>query len=196
MISKNQKIAIKVFLGVIGVFLIWFLCHTIFITLSGLQDNIHQADVAVVLGNEVNVDGQPSDRLKARLDKAVQIFQDGETQNMIVSGGMGKEGFDEATVMAEYLIVKGVPKEDIVLDSAGINTEATAVNSAKIMAEHNWHSAIVISQYFHISRIKLAFQKNGVSEIYSASASYFELRDLYSVSREFFGYYAYLWNWK
>jgi len=186
--SQKKIVIISILSGLLG----WFLLHTFFITLSGLQDNLHQADVAVVLGNEVNADGQPSDRLKARLDKAIQIFDDGQTKNIIVSGGMGKEGFDEATVMANYLHDKNIPEQSIILDSQGVTTEATAENSAKIMYDHNWHSVIIVSQYFHIARTKLAFEKNGISEVYSASANYFELRDLYSISREFFAYYAYL----
>ena len=70
----HKKLGIKIlaFLA-IGLFA-WFFVHTIFITFSGLSDNVGKADVAVVLGNEVNSDGKPSDRLKARLDKAVYAY--------------------------------------------------------------------------------------------------------------------------
>jgi vancomycin permeability regulator SanA len=181
-----KKAQIKI--AIIVIFLIffsWFSFHTIFITLSGLQNNIYTADVAVVLGNEVRPDGQPSDRLKARLNKAVELFDQKQTYNFIVSGGTGKEGQDEAKVMAKYLIDKSIPAENIFIDSQGITTEATAENSVKIMNENNWHSVIIVSQYFHIARTKLAFQKQGIAEIYSASANYFELRDLYSIGSSF-----------
>jgi len=174
------------------IFFSWFVFHTFFITLSGLQNNIHAADVAVILGNEVSSDGKPSDRLKARLDKAVELFDGQQTQNFIVSGGTGKEGQDEAKVMAKYLVDQSIPEANIFIDSQGITTEATAKNAAQIMSENDWHSVIIVSQYFHIARTKLAFQKEGVAEIYWASANYFEARDLYSIFREFFAYYAYL----
>ncbi|MCC7432531.1 YdcF family protein [Candidatus Peregrinibacteria bacterium] len=180
-------------LMVIG-FCVWFVFHTLLITLSGLHNSQHIADVAVVLGNEVNFDGRPSDRLKARLDMAIELFDKGLVSNFIVSGGMGKEGYDEAKVMASYLVEKGVSSKSIFLDSEGINTEATANNSVKIMSANNWKSVIIVSQYFHIARVKLAFEKKGVKELYSASPSYFELRDFYSIFREFFAYYAYAVN--
>lgn len=186
--AQFKIVGIVILLG----FFSWFCFHTVFITLSGLQDNVHVADVAVILGNEVTPEGQPSDRLKARLDKAVEIFSLGQTQNFIVSGGTGEEGRDEAEVMANYLIDKSIPAENIFVDSAGITTEATAENSAKIMSDNNWKSVLIVSQYFHIARTKLAFQKQGITEIYWASAHYFEARDLYSIFREFFAFYAYL----
>lgn len=190
-VLKTERFKTIVIVILLGLFS-WFCFHTIFITLSGLQDNVHAADVAVILGNEVTSDGQPSDRLKARLDKAVEIFYQGQTHNFIVSGGIGKEGWDEAQVMANYLIYKSIPAENIFVDSAGITTEATAQNSAIIMNDNNWKSVLIVSQYFHIARTRLAFQKQGIAEIYWASAQYFEARDLYSIFREFFAFYAYL----
>jgi vancomycin permeability regulator SanA len=32
-------------------------------------------DVAVVLGNKVELNGEPSERLKYRLDKAIELYQ-------------------------------------------------------------------------------------------------------------------------
>jgi len=53
--------------------LIWFLVHTLIITIDGLNDNIEYSDVAVVLGNKVELDGYPSKRLQGRLDRAVEL---------------------------------------------------------------------------------------------------------------------------
>ena len=51
-----------------------------------MRDDIHEADVAVVLGNTVNPDGTPSRRLAARLDLAVDLYQRGLFRNVLVSG--------------------------------------------------------------------------------------------------------------
>lgn len=192
----NNKLQLKhvkiIVLSLAAILLSWFILHTILVTLGGLIDNVQQADVAIVLGNEVNPDGTPSNRLKARLDKAVELYQSHQTENFIVSGGTGTEGFDEAQVMKQYLVAQNIPEANIITDSQGINTDATAKNSAIIMQQKNWKSAIVVTQYFHIARTKLALRKANVSPIYSAHANYFELRDIYSSFREFFAYYAYL----
>jgi len=51
---------------------------------------------------------------------------------------------------------------------------------------------VIITQFYHISRTKLAFDKVGIENVYSAHASYLDIRDAYSVVREFFAYYKYL----
>jgi uncharacterized SAM-binding protein YcdF (DUF218 family) len=59
------------------------------------------------------------------------------------------------------------------------------------MADREWHSAIAISQYFHLPRTKLALQRFGVKTVYTAHAEFFELRDIYSTVREVFSYCSY-----
>jgi vancomycin permeability regulator SanA len=69
---------------------------------DGLMDNVRESDVGIVLGSKVMPDGTPSARLRARLDKADELFQQGMLKYVIVSGGTGKEGRSEARVMADY----------------------------------------------------------------------------------------------
>jgi vancomycin permeability regulator SanA len=162
------------------------------ITVSGLNDNIHQSDVAVILGNHVAPDGKPSARLQARLDRAVELYHQGIFQQTIVSGGIDPNGTDEAVAMKRYLVARGLPSNKIVVDRAGNNTYLTAQNTAKIMTDRRWHSAIVISQYFHIPRTKAILQRMGVTTVYSAHAKFFEARDIYATAREVIGYASYL----
>ncbi len=159
---------------------------SIAIAITGLRDEIKPADVAVVLGNTVDPDGQPSARLQARLDKTVQLYHQKVFPQAIVSGGVGAEGFDEAVVMKQYLVARGVPAARIYVDSSGANTYLTAQRTAELMTKHRWQSAIAISQYFHLPRTKLALQKFGVPTVYTAHANFFEPRDLYSTVREVF----------
>ena len=169
-----------------------FLSGAVLIVADGLRDDIHPADVAVVLGNTVESDGRPSARLLARLDKAVELYRGGLFRHVIVSGGIGAEGFNEAEVMKRYLVSQGVPEGHIIADGEGLTTSLTARNAARVMKAQRWQSALVISQYFHISRTRLAVESYGVRPVYSAHAEYFELRDVYSIGREVIGYGAYL----
>lgn len=159
---------------------------------DGLTDELAVADVGVVLGSKVEQDGSVSPRLKARLDKAVELYKKGWFPKIVVSGGVGKEGYDEAVVMRRYLVEQGIPAADIFVDGAGINTYFTAKYSAHLVAEHHWKSALVISQYFHISRTRLALERFGVPRVYSAHADFFEIRDVYSLGREVVAYAYYL----
>jgi vancomycin permeability regulator SanA len=169
-----------------------FALSAVAITVSGLNDNIHQSDVAVILGNHVEPDGKPSARLQARLDRAVELYHQGIFKNTIVSGGIDANGTDEAAAMKRYLIDRGLPSSKILVDSGGNNTYLTAQNTSKIMTDRQWHSAIVISQYFHIPRTTAILQRMGVTKVYSAHAKFFEIRDVYSIAREVVGYASYL----
>ncbi len=172
--------------------LIWFIIHTAFVIIDGLKDELKPVDVAVVLGNKVEVNGQPSERLKARLDKSVELYDEGYYTSIIVSGGIGKEGYDEAKVMKSYLVGRGLPEDRIIEDNNGYNSYLTAQNASEIMKKMNFESVMVITQYFHVSRTKLAFKKMEHKEVYAAHAQIFEVRDIYSIVREFPAYYKYL----
>lgn len=182
----------KRFILLAGCFFGWFIIHTAVVLIDGLNDELKLADVAVVLGNKVEITGKPSDRLKARLDKSVALYKEGYFPFIIVSGGIGKEGHDEAKVMKSYLVNEGIPAEYIIEDNNGYNSYMTAQNTSMIMNENNFNSVMVITQYFHVSRTKLAFRKLDINKVYAVHANIFEVRDIYSIIREFPAYYKYL----
>ena len=61
--------------------------------------------------------------------------------------------------------------------------------SIKILDTLHYKTAISVSQYFHQTRTKMLFRKQGFQNIESASPNYFEWRDFYAIFREFFAYY-------
>ena len=176
-------IALLIAAPVVGLFaLLW----------SGLHDHLGHADVALVLGNTVNPDGTPSARLKARLDKTAELFRAGYFPKVIVSGATGKEGVPEGTAMKKYLVQAGIPEAAIIVDDQGVDTFASAENTARILKAENLKSVLVVTQYFHIPRSKLALSKFGIAPIYNAHPAYFEGRDIYSTLREVPAYLKYL----
>lgn len=150
----------------------------------GLREDVRARDVAVILGATVHENGMPSSRLAARLDRGLALYKAGVVKYVIVSGGLGKEGHDEAKVMGTYLRKAGVPADAIFIDSDGVDTDATARNCARLMREHGLSSVIVVSQYFHNPRVRLALHAHGVNDTGSAYARFIEMRDLYSIARE------------
>lgn len=169
---------------------------TLTIILFGLKDRPFKADLIVVLGTTVYSTGKPSPGLTARLNKTIEIYQQGYAPRIMVSGGLGKEGYDESLVMANFLIKRGIPKHAIIKDNLGNNTRASAYNAYQYMRQHQLQSVIIISQYYHIARAKLAFKEAGIKSIGHASTSYVSFRDFYSVARELLGYPVYLLNIK
>jgi uncharacterized SAM-binding protein YcdF (DUF218 family) len=158
----------------------------------GLHDQAAPADVIVVPGNTVQPDGTPSDRLGARLDAAITLFNEHQAPVIFVSGGVGEEGHDEAAAMARYLVAHGVPADAIVQDPLGFDTAATAANAAAYLRANKLRSALVATQYFHVARTTLALERQGLSVTGSRHARYVEWRDMYSLAREVIGYALYL----
>lgn len=184
---------VKALLGFASLVGLWFAAHTAAVVWCGLHDDAQPADVIVVLGNRVERSGVPSLRLRERLDKALEVYRRGLAPAIIVSGGMGREGFDEATVMRDYLVAHGVPEAAVIVDSGGYDTRRTALEAARIMAGRGMRSAIVISQYYHIARTRLAFARAGVEVVHSAHADVaLTFREPYMLFREFVAYYYYL----
>jgi vancomycin permeability regulator SanA len=162
------------------------------LVIDGLADKAGTSDVAIVPGNTVYPDGTLSRRLAARVDQARWLYEQGRVKAVIVSGGTGVEGQDEASRMKARLVAHGMPDSAVIVDSAGVTTAATARNSAAIMRAHGFKTAAVVTQYFHVPRATLALRKAGVTVNQTSHARYFEWRDLYSIPREVVGYASYL----
>lgn len=171
-----------------------FLAFAGLLVIAGCSDRLAQADMIVVPGNTVAPDGTPSPRLQARLDIALMLYRAQRAPSIFVSGGTGKEGFDEAAVMAAYLTKNGVPAAAIVRDSQGVDTMATARNAAAFMRANGLRSALVATQYFHVPRTQFALERAGARVAGHAHARYMEWRDLYSIPREVAGLIAYFFT--
>lgn len=185
--SKTARIAKWVLVAAVTAYAV----AAITLVAAGLNDTLARADAIVVPGNTVAPDGTPSARLQARLDAALSVYRRGYAPRIIVSGAVGKEGHDEALVMAAYLVAQGVPAAAVLTDHAGVDTAATARNVAKMAAQPPVKSVLVATQYFHVPRTRLALQRAGVQVVGNVHARYAEWRDAYSLAREVLGYAAY-----
>lgn len=162
------------------------------ICVTGQIDDLRRSDVAVVLGNAVLANGQPSPRLAARLDEGAAVWRAGLVRAVIVSGEIERNGEDESAVMRRYLLAKGVPASAIIVDPSGINTLATARDTAAILKAHGWRTAMAVTQYYHIPRTRLALDQYGIKDVRSAHAHYFERDDLPAILREVVAYPVYV----
>ena len=72
-------------------------------------------DAALVLGAAL-WDNQPSPALRERLQMALYLYNKGQVQWIICSGGIGDDGISEAEGMKRYLVDQGVPPKDLLLE--------------------------------------------------------------------------------
>jgi uncharacterized SAM-binding protein YcdF (DUF218 family) len=128
----------------------------------GNTDYRRPADVAVVFGARAYADGRLSDALRDRIRTACELYRAGLVKRLVLSGGKGDGQVTEAEAMRNYALNHGVPGEDIVIDNQGVNTEATVRNTSPLF--HQWHArrVLVVSHFYHLPRIKLAYQRAGV----------------------------------
>ena len=149
------------------------------------------ADAALVFGNTVERSGEPSPRLAARLEAARRLYIAKQVRYVVVSGGFGKEGFDEAHVMADWLHARGIPESALILDSYGTDTRVTCANARRLLAKRNVKSVNVVTQWFHVPRARLAAARAGLDVRGAAWPRYCEPRDAYSFARELVAYPVY-----
>jgi len=175
---------------VLSLIALWLIAALILI-INGLKERVEPADVAVVLGNEVYLNGEPSPQLEARLDRAVELFRQHLFPQIVVSGGIETSGTDESLAMRQYLMRQGVPAEAIFLDPRGSDTMDTAEDTVALMSQQGWKRIMIISQYFHLPRCQLAFRKAGIKHVLVSYARFFSWRDLWAITRELVAYPVY-----
>lgn len=163
----------------------------VYIAAFGWSNRATTADLLIVPGNTVYADGRLSARLQARLDTALSAYRQACCKLMIVSGARGREGRDEALAMRTYLIAKGVPADRVVADSLGYTSWDTALQSAIIARHYKYQSVFIVSQFFHLARLQLALEKQGLKPVARLHADYYEWRDIYSLTREAWAYWFY-----
>ena len=127
------------------------------LSLMAILQNAHidartSADVILVLGAAVYPGEQPSPALHARTRTGIDLYQNGYAQRLILSGGLGGYPPSEAEVMRRIALGMGVPEEAIFLEEQSHSTLENFENSARIMAEHGWDSALVVSDPYHMYR--------------------------------------------
>lgn len=91
--------------------------------------------------------------LQYRLEKALQLYNEGYGDSIIVSGAQGDdELITEALAMKTYLMEKGVPENTIFEEDNSYSTYQNLYYSNKIMKDKGLKSAIIVSNNFHIHR--------------------------------------------
>jgi vancomycin permeability regulator SanA len=164
----------------------------IWIVYDGLNDHGEHADAAVVPGNAVRRDGMPGPILRERLDRAIELYRQGKFPLIIVSGATKLGGYNEPAVMANYLVEHTVPRTAVIEDRGGATTSDTGFDVARIMRERKLDSVMIVTNYFHITRTKLALQMAGVRNIEQMHVGVVKKDDGFMLAREVVALYYYL----
>jgi len=150
-------VTISLVYGCINVAQVWWV---------GRSDQARSVDAIVVLG-VAQYDGRPSPQLRARLDHALALWQEGLSPLVITTGGnQPGDRFTEAETSANYLMEGllgvAVPAESIVQENSGSTTRESLIAVRNIMQDRGLHSVLIVTDPYHSLRSRLIAQDLGL----------------------------------
>lgn len=132
------------------------------IHLYGRRDEAQRVDAIVVLG-AAQYDGRPSPVLRARLDHAVSLYRRGLAPVVIMTGGVGPgDTVSEAVAAQRYAVKQGIPRDAILTERTGLTTLESMDGVAKLMRARGLNRAVLVSDPFHMLRLKLLAIRVGI----------------------------------
>jgi uncharacterized SAM-binding protein YcdF (DUF218 family) len=162
----------RVVAAVLVVTLGWFGWLYYQINAVAVQDEARRADAIAVFG-AAEYAGRPSPVLHARLDHAVELYQE-EIAPLVITlgGGTDKDaGMTEGGVGRDYLLANGVPYDRIVAETESVDTQQQVKSLAEIARERHLKSIVVVSDGTHLFRIRKLCENAGLTVYTSPRAA-------------------------
>lgn len=156
-------------------------------------DNIPAERVAIVFGAGLLRDGSAGPVLRDRVETAVQLYQQGKVDKLLMSGDNRFVDYNEPEAMRQYALGFGVPDADVILDYAGRRTYDTCYRAHSVFQVN---SAILVTQSFHLPRALFLCNWFGVKSTgVEANNTYFrKVSRIYWNMRELFANFQAVWD--
>ena len=141
----------------------WLIAVTRDIERQSNVDEARPADIIVVLG-AAEYRGRPSPVLEGRLNHALFLYLKRMAPLIVTTGGAGGDPqYTESEVGRAYLSRRGVPAEAILVEREGESTAYSIAAVVEIMKRRELKSCIVVSDGYHIYRVKQMLQAQGIT---------------------------------
>ncbi|MDM1396196.1 SanA/YdcF family protein [Myroides odoratimimus] len=142
------------YLALLALFLIWFANYRVTNTTKDqLYNSVHEIPhnkVGMVLGTtKLLAGGYVNYYFTYRIEATAALYKAGKIDYIVVSGDHSRNDYNEPQDMEQALIEKGVPKEKIYLDYAGLRTLDSVYRMNVIFGQDSF---TIISQPFHNER--------------------------------------------
>ncbi len=146
-------------------------------------------DCILILGCQVKDNGVPSDMLKDRLARGIELYEEEAAPKLLMSGDHGREEYDEVGTMKQWAIDSDIPSENIFMDHAGFSPYESMYRAKEIFEADK---IIIVTQEYHLYRAlyianKLGIEAYGVASDYHtyAGQSMRELREILARCKDF-----------
>jgi uncharacterized SAM-binding protein YcdF (DUF218 family) len=134
---------------------------------SARRDDARPSDAIVVLG-AAQYDGRPSPVLAARLDHALELYEQGVAPTIVVTGGRQPgDRFTEATAGATYLHEHGVPDDAILRETNGRSSWESLAAAGAFLEERDMTKVVLVSDPYHAARIEDIADEVGLDAVTS-----------------------------
>lgn len=148
------------------------------------------ADCILVLGAGVKPDGSPSNMLRDRMLTAIDLYDGGVTDRLLVSGDHGREDYDEVNTMKDFAVSSGVPSECVFMDHAGFSTYESLYRAKEVFCADK---VVIVTQEYHLHRALYIAEKLGIDAVgVSADRQEYrgqfmrEIREILARDKDFF----------
>ena len=129
---------------------------------EGNQDGGRPADAIVVLG-AAQYNGVPSPIYRARLDHAIELYEEGLAPALVMTGGkLPGDRTTEAEAGRKYAISKGVPSDAILVEDQGRTTLESLRTVSQILRDHDLKTAVFVSDRTHMLRVLRIAHDQGI----------------------------------
>lgn len=117
------------------------------------------ADCIIVLGAGVWDGGRPSPMLEDRLLQGIELYQNGASDRLLMSGDHGRKEYDEVNVMKQFAVERGIASEHVFMDHAGFSTYESLYRAKDVFAAGK---VIIVTQKYHMYRALYIADKLGL----------------------------------
>jgi uncharacterized SAM-binding protein YcdF (DUF218 family) len=142
--------------GLAGLLLLWAIFARVLAPTGNTSAG--RFDAIIILGANIDRDGNPTPTLLARITEGVREYERGIAPHIVVTGGE-QRGHIQADIMARLVEAQGVPSSAVVVEPRAQNTIENACYSARIMKQHGWKSAEVVTSASHLPRAGIIFNR-------------------------------------
>lgn len=129
----------------------------------GQPDRAAPADVIIILGAGTRPNGAPTAAYYRRIRHGVALYEAGLAPYVLCTGGYtARHPKSEARACADVVRDLGVPEHAILLEEISRSTEENAIEARRMMDGLGLHTAILVSDNFHLLRAEWIFRDYGI----------------------------------
>jgi uncharacterized SAM-binding protein YcdF (DUF218 family) len=126
------------------------------------QDARPSSDAIVVLGS-AQYNGVPSSIFEARLEHALDLYEDGVAPMIVTVGGKAAgDEFTEAEAGRDYLAKAGIPDDALLAVQQGVDTLESMRAVAAEFDDRGWHTAVLVTDPWHAMRAERMAEDAGM----------------------------------